>query len=454
MPYPSMKTSRVPWAVAMSGRLIGCLLAIQVGCSGRLRGGPLPTSGAESSPERGPVPGWQSCDLAHSPPPILSCGQTQCGSNSSYMTGFALGALNLDGCRNRGYIRIVPESLRAPDPRCPQGQLRLDVIDGEIIGRRPGSDAAPTCAGAALAGATFWVEEGLRASRSSGTAEIARRHEIRIRAVGAAALFDDGHPPLRSYAIEMTGAGLAIDDVDSKDPSSWHDIAGPQEFVELRKLCPQASQWMTPWPAPRSPTTRPPPRDRPAESVDQFALAIAGETYFDSGKIDAQVGSHAPRWFHLACAGSALAKARLMGYEPQSGASTPDERMSTLKMLTATYCDKSYTVSGVPIFMTARAAAASQESEPRVGPIEARWTAAGASCISHSRLWREGVTVPADLVLFPTHDDDGVPVPACCTNEAEFVDKIRAICRIPACPATWSGADEHWTTFTVDHIAH
>jgi hypothetical protein len=63
------------------------------------------------------------------------------------------------------------------------------------------------------------------------------------------------------------------------------------------------------------------------------------------------------------------------------------------------------------------------------------------------------VTVPPDLVLFPPHHH-GVPVPACCANEAEFVDKIRDICRIPACPATWSGADERWTTFTVDHIAH
>lgn len=118
---------------------------------------------------------------------------------------------------------------------------------------------------------------------------------------------------------------------------------------------------------------------------------IGGETY-DNVKKEAQPGR--TNWFTLACAGSAAAKMKLMGYSPQTNfpgtqkPSTVAQRNATLKMITADYCGlgHSYTETGTPVVWNNSAGTVDSSIWHTPGEIEAIWTDKGAICVDSTRL--------------------------------------------------------------------
>ena len=126
-------------------------------------------------------------------------------------------------------------------------------------------------------------------------------------------------------------------------------------------------------------------------------------------------------------------------------------------MITAKYCGAtSYTTDGVRLWWKHRnnPGAPSPSSIAQASPIEARWAAKGATCISHNRAWREGQ---------PTPVFQGVPP---YSSEAGLLEHIRWACSsgtgifdlqpLPICSETPgpSASADYWTTHAADHIPH
>lgn len=154
------------------------------------------------------------------------------------------------------------------------------------------------------------------------------------------------------------------------------------------------------------------PQDEPTAN----ALLIKGELYdYEHATV---VEPRPPgRWFNIACAGSAIGKMKLLGYDPDARRAgwqtTPEQRQATLKMLTASYCPGvragTFTQTGQSFGFQNRAlwfAPIGAKSK-----IEAYWDQAGAMCLGQPRSpkWRAATK------------------------------KIRTMCGLPACsaPATW-----------------
>lgn len=94
------------------------------------------------------------------------------------------------------------------------------------------------------------------------------------------------------------------------------------------------------------------------------------------------------RWFTIACAGSAAAKLKLLGYGPQSSATTPARRQATLKMITADYCGggHSYTENGTEVLWANADGSVAPDAGTALGEVEAIWTASGALCLDATRI--------------------------------------------------------------------
>ena len=145
----------------------------------------------------------------------------------------------------------------------------------------------------------------------------------------------------------------------------------------------------------------------PSTSPENQAFTlILGETY--KRGTGSQTGilsiDKTPRSVTLACVGEAAAKMKLMDFHPlgNRGADT-DERMATLRMITADYCGDGtpYTATGIPV--------AWRDADDLMQPptsedlLEAMWTANGARCLDSPRL------TSLDLIhcQVPTCNDDG-----------------------------------------------
>lgn len=112
---------------------------------------------------------------------------------------------------------------------------------------------------------------------------------------------------------------------------------------------------------------------------------LGGERYDEATK---EVLADQPRWFTIACAGAATAKMKLLGYGPQSSATTPAQRQATLKMITADYCGdgESYTENGTAVLWSNESGSVSPPGDAVIGEVEAVWTEAGALCLDATRI--------------------------------------------------------------------
>jgi hypothetical protein len=177
---------------------------------------------------------------------------------------------------------------------------------------------------------------------------------------------------------------------------------------------------------------------------------VQGEVY---GR-DASVIKRGDYWFNIACAGTGLADLRLNGLNPmmnrsssdpvKPGTSTVDRRQGALKLITAKYCgETSWTKDGTQMYWRDYESQGAPESNSHAGPIESRWGAHGALCLSHLRLWSVGSSC-AKL------------------SEQAVVERIQRECNIPACDESRTcrtAGEPHddatlgWTC-TANHIPH
>ena len=407
------------------------------GCGG---GAPGPTisvplglapPSSSAGPELGPEPEQQACDV---PAIVLACSLGLCGPNSADLSGFSVDPLSLSGCRNREQIRLIPGTLEGePGRGCPAERMVLAIEHGKFVGREPSSGAGTACGADALAGATFWI---------SGPAE-------------SMPITSTGPLGLDLYSVRTIRLKMKIQTIRNGDPG-WYGIVPTGDA-----LVPNGSSW--------DPTTVDVDMGL-CKAGGSEALLVAGEAYSAAGTVirgeELQQG-----WFHLACTDSALEHAHDRGYYPGSGA-TREQREAILKMFMAVYCSAdSYTVTGTLIrwddHTAAGAASGIGQPADATERMEARWTAKGASCLSHGRLWRRGTQVPARLVpkAFGSTPEDPKFAPcktfgtaaieATASLEDTYMNCVRAVCKLPLCDKTLPlAADVYFTTYTVDHIRH
>lgn len=121
----------------------------------------------------------------------------------------------------------------------------------------------------------------------------------------------------------------------------------------------------------------------PGYNLDETAVVvIPGERYDDTKK---RV-EPSPGWGSLGCRGHAVAKMKMMGYSPDDGyGSDAAGRQATYKMLTADYCGggHSFTVPGTRLDWHD---VSGNFPPPSGNPVEAKWTASGATCLDTPRL--------------------------------------------------------------------
>ena len=257
------------------------------------------------------------------------CPTWQCGFNSAEVNGRAIRELNLDGQVNQSGVRIV--GFIAPAGLL--GNYKLDVVDDELVA----VGAGPTLRGHALIGATIVVKpSGLLALPLPIT--ILGYDEIPSWAAGA--------PPVATYALLYPDLG---------------------SLLGLRNVC----------------------NGDLLDTLATAATVLGGETYDLASKT---VQPDRARWLTIACAGSAAAKLRLLGYGPQSdfdgegNPATVAQRQATLKMITADYCGtgESYTQNGTPLLW--ENADGTVQPTGSAGAREAVWSADGALCLDATRI--------------------------------------------------------------------
>jgi hypothetical protein len=350
--------------------------------------------------------------------PVICPGHS-CGQSAEVYKSY-LEALDTRGVQVQPTFpeafRLIRESLVGAGGNCRnKPRLSLEVRNGEFVGvtGRPESSRVE-CGGAALVGARFRLEQlSLTHGRRIAT--------ITIEARGSVETFDGPKGELSTYRL----------------------VADSRPGIPAASLC-RADRWL-----------------HPLEAETNHALVIQGEIY---GR-DASITQRGAHWFNIGCAGSALAKMRLHGMDPMkdkidgatveenSGRSTPDERQASLKMLTAKYCTAAgWTKDGTQIFwlganggsiVFSPVVGSAPYPERSIGPIEARWGAKGALCISHLRLWSSGSTCAK-------------------VSEQQWVKYVQARCGIPACdeslpcraPSASTSDGAIWRTCTASHIPH
>lgn len=339
------------------------------------------------------------------PATIADCSTWGCGSNTPIAEGAPIEGLHLGGLANARGIRLIPDSLRGG--RC-TAVGPIDVQGGELVGQ---STRGP-CRGAGLLGARFQLEITAPDRRPQLVT-------IRIKEVGQVYTWtqEPAPQPLATYLLveHQTDAPICPQNEAWMEPS-WQQVPLNPDFAPV---------WHTP---------------------TRHAIVVRGETYDGTDATVALSGSAAADWFNIACAGTAIAKMRLLGLAPLDPSSSPEQRQATLKMITARYCGSdSFTEPGMPVLW---------RSEPytpynglpefaRVGEIEARWDEHGAVCLSHARAWRASHPVPSMLV---DHC-----IPELCRRESDLIERLQWTCGIPACTGS---EPAFWTTRTVDHITH
>ncbi|PCC70246.1 hypothetical protein SAMN02745121_03426 [Nannocystis exedens] len=255
-----------------------------------------------------------------------ACPTWKCGFNSAEVNGRSIRELNLDGAPNGDGMRIT--GFLAPAGLL--GNYRLEVEHDALVARNA---SGQTLRGAQLIGATILVQ-------APGLLSL----PVPISVLGYQEIdsWAEGAPKVPTYAL------------------LYPDLAA---LLGVRNVC----------------------NGDLLDTVASAATVIGGETY---DLDDKTVNPDRSRWLTIACAGSAAAKMRLLGYGPQSSATTPAQRQATLKMVTADYCGggESYTQNGTEVHWANAEGTVAPESFAELGELEAVWTEDGALCLGSPRI--------------------------------------------------------------------
>lgn len=260
--------------------------------------------------------------LARSGGTSSSCPIWQCGFNAAEVHGASIHELNLDGLANGAGLQLL--TVVPNTKAAANGFTALDVVGDEFVLRNA---KGQLLVGADLIGTELVIgQNGVKLA----SVMIAAHDNVPRWATGAA----------QAHAFALT---YVVDGVTERNVCTGDNMLARAAV----------------------------------------ALVLGGETYDMASKT---VSPGKRRWFSIACAGSAAAKLSLLGYGPQSSATSPAQRQATLKMITADYCGngQSYTVNGTPILWENAAGTVPLAADPEA--LESVWTAAGALCLDAPRI--------------------------------------------------------------------
>lgn len=386
---------------------------------------------------------------------VPECEVTGCGSNTPVLFGTPIIGLNLDGVPNDVGVALAPKLVRVQDQPwwragtdCPAGAV-LGIEKGALVGKLQGQIA---CRGDALLGLAFKLSVPCKLEKRAQCPPAPIEVEIRISEASSVWTWRRDNPAqVPSYRL------------------AWHRL--PAHWVEWEpqarvgdSICPRRESWMEEeqlWPL----KDRLPPDRR--RRYEQWGLAtdhlvvVQGETYRNDASIDpARVG---PSWFNISCVGTAIAKMRLLGYDPMEALSQGGpERASTLKMLTARYYNaQSYTTAGVPLMWKHRAGV-QFEGDPAPDTwtskvVESYWGAKGALCLTHRRTWRKQSSLAGAAALLPwaLTMPEALPAEVYAVAEPSVVFAIRRAPGLLDCSALVAPPSGYfWVTYPVHHVSH
>jgi hypothetical protein len=370
--------------------------------------------------------------LTHVRTADAACHMWQCGGNTPILWGTFIRGLSSQGESNLEGVVLHPELIASPGGRCGGTGVRVVVDDGVL--RAVGRDGAPVCTGSELIGAAFDLDVPYK------------QHKIRVR-VQVAAMDQvstwerEKAMVLPTYRFEVIAQGAWV--APGGEPPRGLAAFAP---VTPMPLCETSDTWMEDWQTEGLLAVQPSPAagiieyHNPEGTVGQrwqggtdHAILVNGQSYDEHGS-SAMIGQ---QWFQIACAGSAIAKMRLLGVDPkQPELIEKGVTVSTLKMLGARYGGTTaFTRKGTPIRWErwdARAFYGGPDPRLALGPLEAAWRGDGAVCVSHLRLARVSLGWP---VMFEA-----------------FVQMAMARVYGTRPCGTTDGAI--WVTTTVEHVMH
>ena len=260
-----------------------------------------------------------------------ACTRWRCGFNAAEVNGRSLQELNLQGLPNADGVKIF--SFTPPLLSLLGGPYTLGVENDELVATRPGSKLKRQ----QLVGSVIVVKD-----------ELGLPIPITIAGIEMVDSWATGGAPIVAYTLLAPDLG---------------------SLLGVKNVC--SGSLLDPLLA--------------------AATVLGGETYDGETKT---VHANMSGWITLACAGSAAAKVKLLGYGPQTkqpGASAPASvaaRQATLKMITADYCGlgESYTANGTALVWANHNGTVDSSNLHPPDAVEAVWTADGALCLDATRI--------------------------------------------------------------------
>lgn len=339
------------------------------------------------------------------PAPRLDfCTVRDCGGNSPIINSFPINGLSKDepGACNAQGVQLVPRSLQGG--ACGSGaELALDAAGGRLVGRR---DGAVVCKGEQLTGATFIVRSFAAAT-------------LELTVAGVRQIQSHAGTAIEGYRIESAGASACEPATAERIRSQLGLLSdGPPETPRAELPVPVGYR---------------------VGPSDDLVIAVDGPLYDWRGRL---VGDSRKRWFNLACAGDALAKRTVYElYAPNDDA----RNETALRMLTANYCGKPYTVPGITV----------EWLHPTgFDFLEAKWRGGKAVCIDTPRLMKlqtaTGISYPPSQ-LPPQLQPAGCEGGSC--DEVHWTKALLAECQMDHCQSAIPDIElESYSIKTGDHI--
>jgi hypothetical protein len=299
------------------------------------------------------------------------CPRWACGSNTPLVNNIAVGELNRDGAAGDSGFRILSFQHALGMT------LDLDIEDGELVGT---GLFGIEYRGADLIGARIILEN------------------LADLSLNAIIISDFGHVDSWTQPVEQVPAYHLLSvmlDSNLLQIGSSHEVCGsvlPASGGSLLAM--------------------------------HYAVLIDGERYEPGTKTVFASGASADGWFNIGCNGSALAKMKLLGYDPEytdtatTARTTPAQRQATLKMITADYCGggKSFTAVGEPLrWYNSNGAVTPDPNSSSALSSEAIWTTDGALCLDVPRRQEDEPEIAAAIAA-----ECGAPLPTCDAYQGDW----------------------------------
>lgn len=290
------------------------------------------------------------------------CPPWECGGNAAHVVGYAI---HLDGERNDDNIRLTGFESQSDENHV---RYTLDKTHKRFV------DDHGNVAKLDVVDSRFVILEDSGAIKAS-------------EELSKLILRRKGKKKEYAFVIQDTKTVQSWADIDGQDPKQFpaYLIESHLPRSQTKKLCRQSARWA-------SPGETPAVVERASlkwHEQSYHAVLLKGERY-DKKKVRVNPGD---RWVNIACAGSALAKMKLLGYDPETPTNdplftTPEQRQATLKMLTATYCEtknrRKFTRDGTPLAWK-NAPGWFEPPWKLVKDVEAHWSPDGATCLNTPR---------------------------------------------------------------------